>query len=177
MPVFLTSLSTVIGFLSLNFSDVPPFNHLGNITAVGVTAAFLLSVTLLPALIAILPIRSKTTERKESLFMEKLADFVIRFRKPLLAGTSAIILVFVALVPLNELDDRFVEYFDTRIDFRNHTDFTSEELTGIYQVEYSISGGESGSICNPESLERLEAYSNWLRAQDGVEHVGAAPLL
>ena len=56
-PVFLTSLSTVIGFLSMNFSDVPPFNHLGNITAAGVMAAFLLSILFLPALVAVLPMR------------------------------------------------------------------------------------------------------------------------
>ena len=43
-PIFLTSLTTVVGFLSLNFSDVPPFRDLGNITAMGVTFAFLLSV-------------------------------------------------------------------------------------------------------------------------------------
>ena len=30
MPVFLTSLTTSIGFLSMNFSDVPPFHDLGN---------------------------------------------------------------------------------------------------------------------------------------------------
>jgi predicted RND superfamily exporter protein len=35
-PVFLTSLTTIIGFLSLNFSDTPPFHDLGNITAMGV---------------------------------------------------------------------------------------------------------------------------------------------
>jgi predicted RND superfamily exporter protein len=38
-PVFLTSLTTFIGFLSLNFSDAPPFRDLGNITAIGVAPA------------------------------------------------------------------------------------------------------------------------------------------
>ena len=40
-PVFLTSLTTIIGFLSLNFSDAPPFNDLGNFSALGVGAAWL----------------------------------------------------------------------------------------------------------------------------------------
>jgi len=34
-PVFLTSFTTIIGFLSINFSDTPPLHDLGNITAVG----------------------------------------------------------------------------------------------------------------------------------------------
>ena len=53
MPITITSLTTVVGFLSLNFSDSPPFWHLGNITAIGITAAWLLSLTLLPALLSI----------------------------------------------------------------------------------------------------------------------------
>src|SRR5210317_1978509 len=50
-PVFLTTLTTVIGFLSMNFSDAPPFRDLGNIVAMGVAAAFILSVTFLPAFV------------------------------------------------------------------------------------------------------------------------------
>ena len=66
-PVFLTSLTTAIGFLSMNFSEVPPFHDLGNISATGVVAAWLLSITFLPALMAILPVRVKLrTERSES---------------------------------------------------------------------------------------------------------------
>jgi predicted RND superfamily exporter protein len=42
-PVFLTSLTTAIGFLTLNFSDSPPFRLLGNLTAFGVGAAWLYS--------------------------------------------------------------------------------------------------------------------------------------
>lgn len=62
MPVFITSLTTVIGFLTMNFGDVPPFWDLGNITAFGMTMAFLYSTTALPALMAILPIKVKTKE-------------------------------------------------------------------------------------------------------------------
>ncbi|MEM8909976.1 MAG: MMPL family transporter, partial [Bacteroidota bacterium] len=59
MPVFITSLTTVIGFLTMNFGDVPPFWDLGNITAFGMTMAFLYSTTLLPALMAIFPVKVK----------------------------------------------------------------------------------------------------------------------
>ncbi|MEW8385727.1 MAG: MMPL family transporter, partial [Candidatus Thiodiazotropha taylori] len=48
-PIFLTTLTTAIGFLSLNFSDAPPFRDLGNMAAMGVVLAFLLSITFLPA--------------------------------------------------------------------------------------------------------------------------------
>lgn len=173
-PIFLTSLSTVIGFLSLNFSDVPPFNHLGNLTAVGVSMAFLLSVSFMPALMSILPVRIKgeTSEKAAaSPIMDKLATFVLAQQKPLLWGSAALVLLFASLIPLNVLDDRFVEYFDESIDFRNATDFASENLTGIYQAEFSIGSGESGGISNPEYLQQLDAFANWYRSKPNVVHV------
>ena len=48
--------ATIVSFLTMNFSDAPPFRDLGNITAMGVAAAFLLSLTLLPALITFVPV-------------------------------------------------------------------------------------------------------------------------
>lgn len=170
-PVFLTTLSTVIGFLSLNFSDVPPFNHLGNMTAVGVTAAFILSITFLPALVAILPVRAPKKRASGSTIYERLADVVISKRRPLLWGSAALTVLLVAMIPRNELDDRFVEYFDHSIAFRTDTDYTADNLTGIYQIEFSVGGGESGSISEPAYLERVEAFANWYRAQPGVTHV------
>ncbi len=160
-PVFLTSLSTVIGFLSLNFSDVPPFNHLGNITAVGVTAAFILSITFLPAMMAILPVRPKreSESSKKSPLMERIAEFVIRRQKVLLYTSGAAALLFASLIPLNVMDDRFVEYFDETTSFRQDTDFLAENLTGIYQVEYSVDSGESGGLSNPEFLNDVEDYA------------------
>ena len=52
-PVFLTSITTAIGFMGMNFSDAPPFRHLGNFVAFGVIAAFFLSITFLPAFVSL----------------------------------------------------------------------------------------------------------------------------
>ena len=64
MPVLITSLTTVIGFLTMNFGDVPPFWHLGNVTAFGMAMAFLYSTTTLPAMMSLLPLRVKQKEAK-----------------------------------------------------------------------------------------------------------------
>lgn len=170
-PVLLTSVSTVIGFLTLNFSDVPPFNHLGNMTAVGVVAAFVFSVTFLPALMAILPVRVTEEEEQQGALFARLGDFVVARRTPLLWGGTLAVIGATLLVPMNVLDDRFVEYFDDRVEFRTATDFTTDNLTGIYQVEFSLAGGESGSISEPSYLQTVEEFAQWYRAQPGVNHV------
>ena len=170
-PVFLTSLTTVVGFLSMNFSDVPPFRDLGNITAMGVTAAFVYSVLLLPAIMAVLPIRVKVREDRAHAMTDRFADFVIARRRSLLWGAAVAVLVLGAFVPRNDLNDQFVNYFDESLAFRTDTDFAMENLSGIYQIEYSVGAGRSHGISDPLYLERLESFAGWFREQPGVVHV------
>lgn len=170
-PIFLTSITTAIGFLSLNFSDSPPFHDLGNITAMGVMFAFVLSVLLLPALMAVLPVRVKQRTSVTSQAMNKLAEWVIVKRRPLLWSFGAIAIVFIALIPRNELNDVFVEYFDESIEFRQHTDIVSANMTGIYFADFSMEADDEGGISEPEFLQQVGAYADWLREQPEVVHV------
>jgi len=73
-PVLLTSVTTAIGFLSLNFSDSPPFHDLGNISAVGVMFAWLFSTTLLPALVTLLPAKPPKGRSLITQMMTRLGD-------------------------------------------------------------------------------------------------------
>ena len=173
MPVFLTSLTTAIGFLSLNFSDAPPFHELGNITAIGVVAAWVFSMTALPAMMAMLPlsIRAQTEYRRGG--MDHFGDFVIKQRKPLLWSMLAVTLVSIAFIPHLELDDRFIQWFDRSIPFRVDTDFATANLTGPYTLEFSVDSGEAGGIAEPTYQERLETFAVWLRNQPEVTHVNS----
>ena len=169
-PVFVTSLTTILGFLSLNFSDAPPFHDLGNIAAIGVAAGFILSVTFLPAMVAILPANS----RKEVVGKKALGlfgEFVIKHHNRLLIGSVLVCVVLVSLVPKNELNDIFVEYFDETVEFRRDSDYAAEHLTGVYYMDIALTASEVGGISSPDFLKKTEQFSNFLRAQSGVVHV------
>ena len=170
-PIFLASLTTALGFLSMNFSDVPPFRHLGTFVAFGVGAAFALSVTFLPALLSLLPVRVRATGHRDDPVMAKLAEFVVRRRTPLLWGSALVVAALVASIPRNALNDVFVEYFDDSVEFRRDADFTVENLTGLYTMEYSLVSGESGGIGDPAFLADVEAFAEWYRAQPETIHV------
>ncbi len=170
-PIFLTSLTTVIGFLSLNFSDVPPFRDLGNITAMGVTFAFFLSVFFLPALVSILPVKVKLGTDRKTKLMQYIANFVIVKRKTLLWSMGLIIIAFIAVIPRNEINDRFVEYFDETIEFRRHTDYVTEKISGLYSIQFSLEAKTSGGISEPVFLQKMNRFTEWLREQPEVMHV------
>lgn len=171
-PVFLTSITTTIGFLSMNFSDAPPFRDLGNVVAMGVIAAFFYSIFFLPALMAVLPIREKKqAEQREFRMIGQFADYVIRRRAGLF---WVMLLVFIPLasgISQIELNDNFVKYFDESYDFRRATDFAEDNLTGFDVIEYSLESGEPGGINNPNYLLKVDEFANWYKAQPNVVHV------
>ncbi len=170
-PIFLTSITTAIGFMSMNFSDAPPFRDLGNIVAMGVMAAFVYSVTVLPALVMLLPVKVKLRQDGDVHLMDHFADFVVKHRNTLLITVGVVVFALVSQVPRNELNDEFVKYFEPSVDFRAHTDFATENLTGIYTIEYSLPSGESNGISDPGYLRDVAALSEWFRAQPAVLHV------
>ena len=170
-PVFLTTITTIIGFLSMNFSDAPPFRDLGNIVAIGVAAAFIFSVSFLPALMLILPVRVKTEATQGTQLVDRFAEVVIARRNFLFWGMGIIVVALVSFVPRNELNDEFIKYFDETVDFRRATEFTTSNLTGLYTVDYSLGNGEAGGINEPEFLRDVERFADWFKAQDSVLHV------
>lgn len=173
VPVLLTSVTTALGFLTINFSDSPPLHDLGNIVAAGVMGAFFLAVTLFPALIAVLPVRAKRAEDKLSRSMEQLGEFVIRRRHGLLASVGLVSLILCAMVPLNRGNDAFVQYFDETIQFRTDTDYTLENLTGMYAFIYSLDSREENGVADPEFLRKLEAFQTWFEQQPETIHVNS----
>jgi len=170
-PVFLACLTTMLGFLTLNFSDVPPFRHLGNFVAIGVAVAFLLSVTFLPALISLLPVRQRQTQQVHDQLLIKLGDFVVKQRSGLLWASLAVIALLITAIPKNELNDVFVHYFDPSITFRSDTDFTTEHLTGVYTIEYSVESDQPGGINNPLFLSEVSDFVDWYRQQPEALHI------
>ena len=138
----------------------------------GITAAWLLSLTFLPAVMTLLPIKVKAVGKNGShASMVWLARLVTSRYKLALWGTGLAAVACIAMLPQVELNDQWVEYFDQRVEFRKHTDFTTDHLTGIYVVEYSVEAEGSEGINDPVYLNNLETFAEWLRAQPEVEHV------
>ncbi|MCY3880201.1 MAG: MMPL family transporter [Rhodobacteraceae bacterium] len=169
-PVFLASATTAIGFLTMNFSEVPPYRHLGNLVAIGTMVSFLLSVTLLPVLLTLLPIKGYT-QRWNFLDMSALAELTIRHRTTLLWGSAAVVLALSIAVPRNEANDIVTRFFDESVQIRKDLDFVDERLSGNTVIEYSITSKAPGGITDPEFLKSLSAFSEWYRAQPETRHV------
>lgn len=171
VPMLFTTLTTVIGFLSLNASDSPPFHTLGNFAAAGVLCGFIFATTLLPALLCILPLRMPQARFKTIFSFEKLGNLIIARRKRLAWAGGSIMLVLILGIPLNVLTDSWAHFFDDRYEFRRDTDFIMDNLSGIDMLEYTLDSGAEGGITTPEYLRSIDAFAEWFRNQPNVDHV------
>ena len=173
-PIFLTTVTTVAGLLTLNFSDQPPFRQLGNISAFGVFAAWVYTMVLTPALFALAPIRVRQLRLSTTPHaLLPMIEAVIRHRTPTLAIGVCVVFTWTCLATMNRLDERFVDFFSDTLEFRQDTELATERLTGIYQMHFSVSAGAPEAVADPAYLQDLDAFAEWLRVQPGVLHVSA----
>ncbi|EJC6823658.1 MMPL family transporter [Vibrio parahaemolyticus] len=172
VPILITSVTTAIGFLMMNMSDSPVLRDFGNLSALGVMVACLLSVTLLPALLKLLPIHVKMeTSQDQKHVMDRLGDFVVSQRRALLPLSVAVIVVCASLIPLNKVNDESVEYFGQRNEFRQAADFMEERISGMTNISIAIKTNESQGIAAPDFLNTIGEFSSWLRGQPETDHV------
>ena len=170
-PVFLASLTTALGFLSMNFSEVPPYRDLGNFVAFGIGASFVLSVTFLPALLSLLPVRAARERQFHGFSMRQLSDIALRHRRVLFFVWLVVVAAMIAAIPRNEINDVLVHFFDESVEFRQDTDFMDERLSGNTLLEYSLHASTEGGVTDPEFLTQVSDFAEWYREQPPVRHV------
>ncbi|KTF06909.1 exporter of the RND superfamily [marine sediment metagenome] len=168
-PIFITSITTAIGFVMLNFSAVPVLSHLGNMTAVGVMLACVFSLTVLPSLLTLRPLKPSVSVNN-SVF-SKWATLVNRHHRILLPISLLVIVVISLFATNNVLNDVAVKYFDERSAFRQAVEVNEDKLGGMSNIDFVIYTDESYGVTDPVFLAQIEEFSKWLRARSEVNHV------
>ncbi|MEM8497653.1 MAG: MMPL family transporter [Pseudomonadota bacterium] len=172
-PVMLTSVTTAVGFLSMNFSDSPPFQDLGNMVAVGMLLAFAFSIILFPALLTLLPLKIKPQRGDSNQMMQTLANVVIKQRGVLLPVMSLVIIGVSLLTLLNEINNSPKNFLGTSVPFRHATDLMEERMSGMTTIEVSIDSKSEGGINEPAFIEHAHELVTWLRDQEATDHVSS----
>lgn len=168
-PIFITSITTAIGFLMLNFSAVPVLSHLGNMTALGVMLACVFSLTVLPSLLLLKPLSTRNTTQSQ--IFSQWAQFVYAKHKQVLAISVVVIAAISAFASTNVLNDVAVKYFDERSTFRQAVEVNEQKLGGMSTIDFVVYTDEPYGITTPTFLNEIDAFAKWLRERDEVNHV------
>ena len=170
-PVTLATVTTSMGFLSLNYSSSPGIYGFGNIVAIGTWWAFLLTLTLLPTLILLLPVNKVPKPLGVQGFINAVSALVERRSKLLLCIGGLVVVGTSALLPLNKLDFNRYSFVDQDSDFHYVMTALREKIGNDQALVYSISSGEYYGITEPEFLAEVDKFSRWLEAQEEASFV------
>lgn len=169
-PIVLTSVTTAIGFLTLNFSESPFFRAFGNISAFGVMLAMFLSLTLMPTLVCLL-VRSTRVQLKDRSLLTAIPDYVIARKKQVFIGGLIIAAGLIAMAPLNVTNNDPINFFKKGVPYREAAIFSQDNLPGIKEIHFSVDCGEPNCVNSPSYLQALEQFTTWYEQQYGVEYV------
>lgn len=172
-PVLLTGLTTTVGLLSMVFVSAPPLRELGLLSATGVVIGTLLTLTAVPCAFACLSnVRSSNYLLGLQSMMNTYAKW-IEHTRPSMAAVA--LLMIVALMGLFRLtvDEDFVRYFSTDLEFRTDTEEITKRLAGPYHVEFVYDSGDGAGVYAADVIESLSDLTTYLRGQDGVVNVAS----
>lgn len=170
-PVFVTSLTTLAGVLTLNFSESPPYHDMGNMIALGVTFAWLFTVIFLPALLAILPAPQGQANKPPSRAMNHVGNFVIGRYRSIFVVTLLLTLLLGMQLPRNQITERWHEFFPPDFEARATLEKTNASLGGLHSIFYIMETGADYGINSPEYLQKLDDFAAWALTQPKVSSV------
>ncbi|MDE0952949.1 MAG: MMPL family transporter [Halioglobus sp.] len=170
-PITLATVTTGMGFLSLNYCSSPGIYGFGNVVAIGVCWAFLVTLTLLPALMLLVPVRKIPQPLGVRGFIAMAGSLVAKHPNPLFWGCALLIVATLALLPLNKVDFNRFSFIDKNSDFHQVITALSEKIGNDQSLVYSIGSGEYYGITQLEFLGKVDAFSRWLETQNEVSFV------
>ena len=168
VPVFVTSLTTVLGMLALNMSESQPYRDMGNLIALGTAVAWALSMTLIPMLIWVMPTPRIKDRKGAEMRMSAVANWVIaNYRR--LAGVGVVIVVLmIPTMMTNKVTERWHSFFEDTYEVRRTTDHIEQTLEGLHTIFFVADTGVEEGINDVAFLKQLESFSAWLKKQPEV---------
>jgi predicted RND superfamily exporter protein len=175
-PVVMTSLTTAGGIGSLAVSSMRPIQGFGFFTAAGVLAGMVFSLTILPAILCLLPPplraaqRTARTQTEKGGFVSALLDTLtpLVIRRPLLAigGAGFLIFVGVAGIPRLVVDASLLRNFPKGNPVKLADDEIQTYFGGSQPMQIVLDGGAEDAWKVPENLRALEGLQTHLVAAD-----------
>ena len=179
-PVFLASVTTAVGFLSLAVAPIKPVKDTGIIAAAGTMISFLLSISFLPAAISIWPLPKdeiKTRSKKlHAIFIHclgRLADFNVRHPKKILCVFLLLFIIAAYGIALIRVETNWLSKFDDRFRIKKDYLYVDKHMGGSQSFEILLTMDRMDAFKSPEILKQVEAFQTWLENKEEITHTAS----
>jgi len=167
-PVVMTSLTTAVGFLSLLTAFFLPQRQFGVTTAIGVLAAMLFSLVLIPAIFSVLkePRVRDLSKGRRPLVRVLLAfeKAIVGHRKTVLVVALAVFVFMGAGIPRLRVETSNEEFLGKDHEAVQVLDFTSEYFSGDMSVMVEFDTGRRDGLKDPAVLNAMLDLEEFLLA-------------
>lgn len=171
-PVSMAGLTTIAGFLSLLNSFLIPQQQFGLFTALGVLIAMVLSLTLIPALLSVMPLPKRKMKGKEGWLGKGLGAFehvVARYPKAIVALSVVIIIAFGFGTTRVKVETQETEFLGEDHPVVQAMDVMDDYFSGSGQVMVEFDTGTRNGLKDPKLLQRIVKFEEWLKTEAGVK--------
>ncbi|OVE81511.1 hypothetical protein BVY04_03080 [bacterium M21] len=172
LPCLYTSVTTCIGFFALSSSRLVPVIQFGLEAGIGVLIAFLLSVTVLPALLCSVKSTSRggvlATGGSLNRLTMGIPSFAYRHRWVIAGAFVVILLPSMWFTSTLEADTSFERNFKEGFPIRTATRYFDEHYGGALALELTLDSQKEGGAKEPEFLNRVLELQRRLEAHEGT---------
>jgi len=173
MPILFSGLTTIAGILGLLTHSIIPARQVGVLAATGVTAALVMSLLLIPALI-FMRRKGYTTRKKgktDSIMFTRLTDFLSRIttRHPgkVIIISSFLTLIISSGIFLLKTETNQENYFPKN----NPIKQASKVINGKFGGSQTISVMVAGNIKDPAIMNGIDKLTRQVENMKGVGEV------
>jgi predicted RND superfamily exporter protein len=135
IPCFYTAVTTMVAFTSLVVAGIKPVIDFGWMMTAGIVVAFVVSFSLVPALIAILPDMGAKGANDSLSMTRRFATVVERFGGLVFAVTGLLILLVVLGLSRLQVENRFIDYFKDTTEIYQGMELLDSRLGGTIPLD------------------------------------------
>ncbi len=180
LAILMTSLTTSVGFASFLLADMAPVAHLGIVAPIGIALAFIYTVLLLPALIAIFPLSKPKNNYVLTGFSDRILDWIADISctryKTILFASFVLLLIGISGASQLRLSHNALKWFPQDSQVRVDTTMIDAALGGSIPIEVTIDTGKKRGLYNPDLIRRLAVSAEAVKRL-GTDSVGVANII
>ena len=172
-PLFGASATTALGMLSLATSNVVAVRSFGIGSAVGIMVDFVISLVLVPTLLACVKTATSTVPPHERYLigpLRRVARLTCAHPGPVLIAALAVGLVATLGITRLRVDTNHINFFAASHPLGESARVIDQELSGVYSFQLMLEGPPD-SLNTPDALQRIDRLQNELRKFDHVRKV------
>ncbi len=162
LAIFMTSLTTAAGLASFAAAKVAPIADLGLFSAAGVILSLFFTITLLPALLVILPLK-QNKEAQDRIgtglfdrFLDRTADITTQYPKKIALISLMIVLLFSAGIPRLRFSHNLIAWLPVKLPARVATQVIDNNLKGSVALEIIVDTGSENGLYDRNLLLAMD---------------------